>query len=357
MLSGCTQNRAATDISSRDLEAYENRISALQEQYMLPSVSIAIVSNQKTIYAKGFGYADIENSIPATGDTPYRIASITKPVASVIMLRLAEKGLLDLDTKLSECWPGYYDHFSRLEKLIREKAPQYYGLIEQYNYENGTITLRHMLTHTSEGVPGNAFKYSGFLYSQLSHLVDSVSDRDFYTCVKEIILDLDMDNSLPCQADTWRPYVINNLAKPYVKTDENKLVPGRYPQPDLGAGAGIVASVTDLAKFDIAFDRGELISDTMRKLAFTPAVLNNGTKAPYGLGWFIGTYNNHTIVFHTGWQPGSFSGLYAKIIDRDLTVIMLANSEGLIAPFMNDLGTGNIGASPFIREFLDLVLK
>ena len=139
-----------------------------------------------------------------------------------------------------------------------------------------------------------------------------------------------------------------------VVNEKNELVLGNYPQPDLGAGAGIVSTVLDLAKFDIALDSDKLISTEMKELAFTPTKLNNGQKIPYGLGWFIGKYKNQRIAYHTGWQPSSFSGLYLKVIDKNLTLILLANSEDLISPFMNGLGAGQIDASPFAKGFLDL---
>ena len=85
-------------------------------------------------------------------------------------------------------------------------------------------------------------------------------------------------------------------------------------------------------------------------------LLNNGEKIPYGLGWFIGTYKKHRIVFHTGWQPSSFSALYVKIPNKNMTLILLANSEDLIAPFMQDLGTGNIESSPFAVSFFRIFI-
>lgn len=357
-LFGFTNTQSNDDNTNQILSAYENILIELQEKYHLPSISVAVISNKRVIYSNGFGYADIERKIAATDTTPYRIASITKPIASTIILKLVESGKLQLDCKLKDCWPDYFNYFNYLEQQIKEKAPQLKLLINNYHYDKGNITLRQQLSHTSEGIPGKKFKYSGFLYSQLSNLVDKVSDKGFYSSVKEdIILNLNMTNSLPQQSDSWRPYVIKNLAKPYFKKKKNKLVLGNYPNPDLGAGAGIISTVLDLAKFDVALDSGELISTEMKELAFTPTKLNNGEECPYGLGWFVGKYKNHKIVYHTGWQPKSFSGLYLKVIDKDLTLMLLANSEDLIAPFMRKLAAGQIEASPFAKGFLDLMLK
>ena len=355
---GCVNTQSHDNNTNQILTDYENLLIKLYKEYHLPSISVAIISNKKVIYSNGFGYADIERKIVATDTTPYRIASLTKPIASTIILKLVENGKLQLDGKLIDYWPDYLNYFYNIKNMIKVQMPQYTGLIEYYHFENGNITLRQQLSHTSEGVPAENFKYSGFLYSQLSNLVDLVSDKDFYSSVKEdIILNLNMNNSLPQQSDIWRPYVTENLAKPYYKNDKNELVLGNYPQPDLGAGAGIVSTVLDLAKFDIAIENDELISKEMKELAFTPTKLNDGTEIPYGLGWFVGKYKDHRIVYHTGWQPSSFSGLYLKVIDRNLTLILLANSEDLIAPFMNGLGAGQINASPFAKGFLDLVLK
>jgi len=345
------------DTYKEKLDQYEKEIIELKNQYNLPSVSIAIVSNQEIIYSNGFGYADIENEVTATDSTPYRIASVTKPIASTLILKLIESNSFELHSKIKDYWSGYYEYFSNLEKMINEKAPEYNYLIDNYNFENFDITLFHHLTHTSEGIPGEKFKYNGFLFSELSTIIDNINEKDFYSLVKEdIILSLGMKNSLPQQSDQWRPKVLKELAKPYKLNDKNKMVLSAYPKPNLGAGAGIISTVTDLAKFDIALDKGELISNESKKIAFTPTKLNNKKSSPYGLGWFIGTYKNNKIVFHTGWQPGSFSELYIKVLDRNLSLILLANSEDLIAPVMKDLEKGKIDSSPFAKNFLDLFL-
>lgn len=351
------------DVLSQDndilikLKRYEGEIIRLRKEYQLPSISVAILANQEIVYSKAFGYSDMENQTAATDSTPYRIASVTKPIASTIILRLVEKGDLDLDGNIKDYWKDYYSYFDGKKNWIEENAPQLISIVENYHYERDDITLRHHLTHTSEGTPGENFKYNGFLYSTLSKLVDMVSERNFYTLVKEdIILNLNMRNSLPQQTDKWRPGVLERLAKPYYKNEKGELILGEYPPPNLGAGAGIISTVLDLAKFDIALDKDKLISSESKKLAFTPAKLNNGESIPYGLGWSVGEYKNHKVVYHTGWQTASFSGLYLKVTDKDLTLILLANSEDLIAPFMEGLGAGQIEASPFAKEFLDLFL-
>ncbi len=351
LIAGCANSSFNTEI-----QQYDEKLELLKNEYKIPSISVAILHNQEVIFSKGYGNTDIEKNIAATDSTPYRIASITKPIASAVILKLIEEGKLNLDGKIKEYWPGYTEHFDNTKKWFEKNLPNLIGLMSEYDYKRNDITLRHHLTHTCEGVPGEHFHYSGFLYGRLSMLVDNVSERNFETLIREdIIQNLNMCNSLPMQTDTSKPEILNRLAKPYYLNEKNELVLGEYPEPQLGAGAGIISSVTDLAKFDIALDNNQLISQKSKELAFTPGRLNNGEQIPYGLGWFIGKYKNHKVVYHTGYQP-TFSALYVKVPDKNITLILLANSKELFLPFMEWLSKGQIEGSPFAKEFLDLFI-
>jgi len=345
---------------NKESNQYDVKLDSLRKQYNIPSVSVAILHNQKIIFSKGYGYADIENKIPATDSTPYRIASMTKPIASTVILKLVEEEKLNLDGKIKDYWTDYYEHFDNTKKYFEDNLPFLLGFVADYNYRQYDITLRQHLNHICEGIPGEKFHYNGLLYGRLSNVVDKVSDRSFETLVKEdIIQKLGMNNSLPKQSDTSRPEVLKRLAKPYFLNDKNELVLSEYVEPNepLGAGAGIISSVTDLAKFDIALDKNQLITQESKDIAFTKGKLNNGEETQYGLGWFIGEYKNHKVVYHTGWEWKSFSGLYLKVPDKNMTLILLANSEDFYLPFMEQVSSGDIEGSPYAKEFLDLFIK
>ncbi|NHJ49273.1 MAG: beta-lactamase family protein, partial [Asgard group archaeon] len=76
---------------------FEKKLKDLMDKYSIPGLSIAITHEHNLIYSAGLGFTDLENKIRATINTPYRIASLTKPIASTIILQLVEKGLVDLD--------------------------------------------------------------------------------------------------------------------------------------------------------------------------------------------------------------------------------------------------------------------
>ena len=99
-----------------------------------------------------------------------------------------------------------------------------------------------------------------------------------------------------------------------------------------GPAAGIMSSVADLAKYSIAIDEKKFLKPGTWEKVFTPYVTPKGKTIQYGLGWFVKDYKGLKIVWHTGWWYG-YSTLLIKIPEKDLTFIILANSQDLSRPF------------------------
>jgi CubicO group peptidase (beta-lactamase class C family) len=81
---------------------FETLLESLRQELKIPAYSAAIVKDQKVIWAKGFGYADVENKIPATEHTAYHLASLTKTFASTILMQLVQEGKIKLDDPVSK---------------------------------------------------------------------------------------------------------------------------------------------------------------------------------------------------------------------------------------------------------------
>jgi CubicO group peptidase (beta-lactamase class C family) len=114
----------------------------------------------------------------------------------------------------------------------------------------------------------------------------------------------------------------------------------------------MISTVLDLAKFDVAMDRNLIVSEESKETMFTPTISNSGQPLPYGLGWFVQYHNEVKLVWHYGWAPKAYSSLILKVPEEELTLILLANSDGASAPFR--LGAGNVLRSPFAAAFLNL---
>ena len=130
--------------------------------------------------------------------------------------------------------------------------------------------------------------------------------------------------------------------------------PGTELLPEgINAAGGLVSTIRDLARLDAAIDSNLLLREETRLAAWSPVAVSQAMPAPTGLGWFVQTYRNDQVVWHFGLIPNAYSSLIIKLPARRLTFILLANSDGLSAPFQLDNGdvTKSLFATLFLRLF------
>jgi CubicO group peptidase (beta-lactamase class C family) len=332
---------------TRDLER-------LRRELALPGMSVAVLLHQHVVYARGFGFANIERGIAATESTPYHICSLTKPFSAILIMRLVEAGQLTLDSRMRDlCAESVfvvngeevYGYESLCKKLV--------GLINHpcSKYE---FTIRHHLSHTARGVPGEKYRYSGWLFGMLTEAVEAVTGRDFADLLaEEITGPLGLSSTLPNQSAVRSRQILGQRALPYRIIDGNRHEFSRFPSR-IRTSAGMVSTVLDLARFDISVDRCVLLTKTSTETMWSPTILNNGTQAPYGLGWYVQYLDDlGRVVWHSGWQPDMYSALYLKVPSVRATFLLLANSDGASAGF--DLSLGDVKRSPFALRFFEFI--
>ncbi len=331
-----------------DFVDFETHLEIIRQTLKIPGMSAAVVRDQELIWGSGFGYADLENQVPATPDTPYGLASVTKPVAAFLIMQLVEEGLIDLDAPVSQ-----------------------YGV----NLVGDVVTVRHLMTHTSEGVPGTQHNYNGSRYGHLGGVIEGATGKSFAENLsKRVLLPLDMTSSALNPINFWGgsnlsglrdiqpalgwgsafqhyPDVYAQLAKPYQFDAQYNPIPGMYHLYHNPA-AGLISTVSDLAKFDIALDQGLLLGETAKEEMFSPAYSTYGNRGDlmYGLGWYVQDFDDLQLLWHTGRWPPSTSALYLKIPSQDLTFIVLANTANLTTPF-DGIGYGDISKSLLMLSF------
>ena len=344
-------------VSNAQLVGFEAKLDSLRNTYKIPGLSVAIVQRDSIVYQRGLGYANIEAKLPATPTTTYRIASLTKPIASTILLKLEQEGRLSIQDSIKKIIPGYEDYYRKVRDYVLANEPEYASVIQDFDFERDDITIWHHLTHTAENVPGDAFKYNGFLFGALSRVMELKLGKPFHEIVEGQILEpYNMQYSASSQAQASSK-TLQLLAQPYeYLVDKGKFIPSDYPDPDVNAGAGIVSNVIDLAKFDKAIDDHLLVNSETQEAAWTNQANNAGETMPYGLGWFVQHRNGERVIWHYGWQPKAFSGLYLKFPEAGLTLFLLANSENLSAPFKESGYDRDVFASPFARLFYETFL-
>jgi len=335
---------APPDVGAK-LEAFAQELNALRASHDIPGLSVAIVKNGEVIFARGFGHANLELQVPATPETPYNIASVSKPISAVVALKLVELGRLDLDRPLTS-----YEGFA---EFCQEFSGQP-SIFAQDLHCDRPMTLRTLLSHTAKGTPGESFFYNPVLYSWASRPMAQAGGQPFSSLVEQYVFrpagmtrSTRIHRTLPLP-----PNLAAELAPPYHTDAAGELVPSTPPPPQGdGAAGGVISTVLDLAKFDIALDQGRLISSQSRELMMTSVRSASGAPLPYGLGWFIESYRGHKLVWHSGWWEQAYSALYLKVPEEHLTLILLANSEGIW--WNNPLDRAEVEKSPFASAFLN----
>lgn len=339
------QDQRHRGAASADIPAFVQRLDSLRRAADIPGLSVAVVKNQAVVLALGLGYADVEHRIPATAETPYNVASVAKPLSAVVALRLVEEGVLDLDRPMVEFsdWADFCTEFSQQPSIFAR------GLRCQPSIH----TLRHLLSHTAISAPGNEFSYNPVLYSWASRPIAAAAGTPFSDLVERYVFaPAGMGRSARKHRDLpLREDLAESLAPPYrVRTSGAiERAPAPPPQGD-GAAGGVVTTVLDLARFDVALDQGVLLPAASRAAMMAPTRSGDGEALPYGLGWYVQEDQGHTLVWHSGWWEDAYSALYLKIPTLDLSFILLANSEGIW--WNNPLDRAEVRRSEFAQAFL-----
>lgn len=305
--------------------AFEERVESYRNDLKIPGMSAIIVKDQKVVWARGFGLADLENRIAAKPDTLYHLASITKTIAATLILQLVEQGKVDLE-----------------EPMSRYSS----------DFKDDSVRIKHLLSHTSEGTPGERSQYSGERYEYLTAVIEKHAGKPFReVLVKKILDPLGMSASVPVHGTADLP----KLARPYAFYGKGEIIASAYPPRDfIGASAGVLSTVEDMAKFDVAIDRHVLLRKETQDKAWTPFKSNTGQAVQFGLGWWVSDHRGLRLVWHSGNWGSGYSGIYLKVPRENLTIILLSNSEALQAH--QDLGNGDVTNNVFACAFLRLYL-
>ena len=321
------------------------RFDSLRLAHRIPGLAAVVLRDTTVLLARGFGIADVERAVPVTPNTPFNIASVAKPIAGVVALKLVQQGQLNLDRPMTT-----YEGFRELCADVRGVGGIFWG---DYACDTDALTLRHVLTMTANGTPGTRFLYNPPSFSWGSRPMMQVSGVPYSTLVDSLVFrparmtrSARKHRGLPLRED-----LAKDLAKPYHIDSSGTLRPSEPPGPQGdGAAGGVIATAMDLARFDIALTRGSLLPDSLRKIMWNPTRTATGTELPYGIGWFVQQHQGETLLWHSGLWEGAYSAIYLRAPSRGVTLILLANSDGLW--WDNPLDKAEVHRSPFVAALL-----
>ena len=338
VMSGCAHIAADGGRFARLDAALETQARELA----LPGVSAALMMRGELAWTGTRGWANIEARTPVTPETPFNIASLTKPMTAVMLMQLVERGHLSLSTPMQRYDPSYTD---------------------------ARVTVGHVLSMASQGdPPGQAFRYDGSIFGRLGGVLTAATGETLAQAFSTRLIEpLGLSQTSPgavaadergLAAERVAHYqsVNRRLAVPYNMYGGVEPVATIPPDPQPDASANVVSTASDYARFADAVMRGRLLSRPTLDAMWTLPMTSRGERLRYAYGWFVEEYRGHRVIYHYGYYPNAYSALTLIVPERELVFVALANGHGLNAG--NGIGPieGHVLACAVLREFVDAAL-
>ena len=344
----------------------ENNINELFESYAHYNRfigSVLISQDDKIIYEKSFGYADIEKHKKNTEKSIFSIASVTKPLTAVGIMKLIEDGKLTLETPINTYFPNFIPDFSKditIRHLLNHSSGMQANIGRIDNEGNGLmpqeneITLDELLEKFKDTKlnfePGKGYEYNNFGYSLLAYIIENVSKQSYADYMEELVFKpVNMKNTAVdnYKSASERAYSYTGLGMSEFKKLNNTI------HSSWVKGAGNITSTTgDLYNFMKALENGKLLKPVSVDKLYSYTQSRGVNDSEYGFGWRIENKGGEKWINHTGLLPGVTS-LIGTLPDKKIKIIILSNATS------NDLITESTfqGKSQFVDgEIIDNVI-
>jgi D-alanyl-D-alanine carboxypeptidase len=319
---------ALTARTSSAQQSESSRVDEYIQQRMrelpVPGLSVAVVKDGKVVLAKGYGAANLETGAPATAETEYRIASISKQFIAAAVLLLVQDGRVGLDDKAAKYLDGPPQSWSEI--TIRQLLTHTSGIprdpTDYHPYREQPITevIQSAYALPLSFPPGEKWLYSNVGYYVLAELISKVSGMPWDAFIAERIFRPAQMNST--QLGTAAE-IVPHRASGYQWT--NNTVVNAENWIAVRPSSAFLSNVSDLAKWDVFLDSSGLLNDASRRMMWSQATLSDKTPVDYGFGWYVDSFLGQKRIHHDGQYPG-FRSDYERFEDK-LSVILLANSD------------------------------
>lgn len=294
-------------------------------------LTVAIKQSTDTLYNKGFGYLDAEKTRPATNQTRFLMASVSKLIGSTIVMKLVDEGKISLDQTLFELLPDFPNSEQAKKITLRHMLSHTSGL-QDYAAEIDSFYVKTRIDPTKDDIydflknkklffePGSDFSYcnTGFLLMGL--IVEKITGQSFQNEVDRVINQpTGMNVKLIAEA------IKDPEMSPYWEFKDSTFINKPHWTWIKGDG-GLTATSIMLAQFPRGWANGEIISAEAFKAMSSPTVLNNGIETGYGVGVRNGEFLGEKIIGHTGGHKSTYS-IMVYFPERDMTFVCFMNTD------------------------------
>jgi len=324
--------------SDAAISAISRFIQRQMAEHDLPAVSIALVEDQKPVWASGFGFADPVAKKPATADTVYRVGSVSKLFTDIAIMQLVEQGKADLDAPVTNYLPDFHPRnpFGKAITL-RELMCHRSGLVREppvgnYFDPNGPSLAATIASLNSTELvypPATHTKYSNAAIATVGYVLERLQGERFPAYLKRVVLD-----PMGLRGSSFEPttQVEKELAKGYMWTIDGRTFQAPTFQLGISPAGCMYTTVTDLGRFIKVLlagglgPGGQVLKPSTLEQMWTPQLTAPGQKGGFLIGFHLGDLDGHRLVGHDGAIYG-FATTLTVLPEEKLGVVVVTTKD------------------------------
>lgn len=342
---GKTQNCTVT--LTTDIQSIDDQVVQFMNTYNVPALSLAITKDEQLVYAKAYGQADLEAKQAATTQNLFRIASLSKQLTSIAIMRLMDMGKISMQDKVfglgsilgfdygtQPYGPGITD--ITIDELLHHTCGGWSNDDTTYPdpmFTNPNMTAQQLISWTLDNIPleyipGTNYDYSNFGYCILGRVIEKITDMPYTIAVQSLVLKPSGVTDMKIGGNTLAQRYSNEV-KYYGQSGENPYI---YNITRMDSHGGWIASATDLARVLVHVD-GQSGNDILSPQAITTMTTPSIANQNYACGWATNGVN----WWHTGSLPGTSGEQAITVQAGNFNFVILTNTRSLDNNYSSDM--------------------
>jgi CubicO group peptidase (beta-lactamase class C family)/D-alanyl-D-alanine dipeptidase len=320
------------------VKALEAFVAREVQEKQLPALSIALVDDQQTVWAAGFGHHDPHAKTPATAETVYRVGSVSKLFTDLAVMRLVEQGKLNLDEPVTTYLPDFRPENPFGKPItLRHMMAHRSGLVREppvgHYFDPTAPTLAATVASLNRTalvlLPGAKIKYSNAGIATVGYVLERTQKQPFAEYLRTSVLEpLGMNRS----EFKPRPDLAKDFAHALMWTYHGREFPAPTFELGMAPAGSMYTTVTDLGRFlhmlfaDGHGPAGQAVTKKTLDEMFTPQFAEPGAKSGFGIGFVLGELDGRRRIGHGGAIYG-FATELAALPDDKLGVVVVASRD------------------------------
>ena len=329
-----------------------------------PGLSAAVALNNRIVFSKALGKADIEQDVPLTTASVHRLASLSKPITGTIIMDLVEQGKLELDVSVRKYLPELPEPYQKItlrhllshQSGVRGYADEEAVAFSTTHYATSREALKTVIGYPLMFEPGTKVEYSSLSFTVVGAVAEAVTGRSFQQLSADFfaqhgISGFALDDPLAIVPKRVRGYLADRNSK--IEFNDGRVMTREYLNGTSGEvtlarfydisnrypAGGFDASTEDLLRFVVAVASGKVLKPETVEKMWTAQNTSDGTKSVFGLGWGVSRWEaKATMVGMNGLEPSTTASL-RYLPGSGVGVALVCNAEGVqgLSELLNDI--------------------